>query len=372
MLRRLESWPDWKIAAVFAATLRIFYSLFAAGLASYLHPDPVLIRSNALTGNLPTPGNSYYALLGIWERFDTLWYLHIAERGYDLPASVVFHPLYPALIDLLRPLIGGTAASLFIATVAAGFLFAGMIRLARVEFPDVPPARALLLFAVWPASFIFFAGYTDSLAIALVVWCIVFAREKRWAWAAALACAAGLTRSMGALLIVPLVVMAWRERRAAAWPVLLAPAGTLGYWAWLHYTGRPSIVEAYRQFWSTQVAAPWVTLAHAARELYLRPDTLLALSLVVLALFAFTGILARRRAEDRWFAAAVITHILLRLCNPALLGTPRYLLPVYPSFLTMADRLQTMSERRFALLCGGLFAFNLVWMYAFLNWSLVL
>jgi len=368
----MDSWPDWKIAAALAMGLRIFYSAAAAGLAPLLHPHPALIRSNALTGNLPAPGTLHYALLGIWERFDTLWYLRIAERGYDSPAAVVFHPLYPGLIRLLTPLSGGIIAALLISTIATGYLFAGMIQLARMEFPDREPFRATVLLAVWPTSFIFFAGYTDSLAAALVVWCIVLARSKRWIPASGLACAAGLTRSMGVLLVVPLAAMAWRERRFARWPVLLAPSGTIGYWAWLRLTGHPTIVEAYRQFWNTRVALPWTTLWHAAGEILVRPDALLAISFAVLVLFAWAGVAARRRIEDRCFTAAVITHILLRLCTPPLLGTQRYLLPVYPSFLTMAETFAKMKPRRFMLLCGGLMAVNLVWLYAFLNWSLVL
>ena len=372
MLRRFESWPDWKIAIALALALRIFYSAAAAGLAPLLHLDPALIHSNALTRNLPAQGTLYYALLGIWERFDTLWYLHIAAHGYDSPAAIVFHPMYPGLIRLLMPVTGGIAASLLISTIAAGFLFAGMIRLSRMEGSDREPFRATLLLAVWPTSFIFFAGYTDSLAAALVIWCIVFARTKRWICASGLACAAGLTRSMGVLLIVPLAMLAWRERRSARWPVLLAPSGTIGYWVWLHLTGRPTIVAAYRQFWDTQVAAPWTTLWHAVDRLFIRPDALLVFSLIVLALFASAGVVWQRRTEDRFFTAAVITQILLRLCTPPLLGTQRYLLPAYPSFLTIALKLEKMKPRRFLLLCGGLMAFNVVWMYAFLNWSLVL
>jgi hypothetical protein len=67
-----------------------------------------------------------------------------------------------------------------------------------------------------------------------------------------------------------------------------------------------------------------------------------------------------------------IAHLLLRMCWPPLLGAPRYLLPVYPAFLTMGKWAEKMKRTHFAFLCGALFAFNLVWMWAFLSWSLVL
>ncbi len=378
MWRKLEPRADWHIALAITAALRLVYTGVATGGAVYLHPDPVLIHSNQLTENLPVPYGLHYALLGIWERFDTLWYLRIAKRGYDLPAGVVFYPLYPWLIRGLGGLAGPMAAALLISTVAAFFYFWGLLRLVRnevrSEFPNTQPLRTVMLAAVWPASFFFFAGYTEALAVALIVWCIVWARDARWVLAAACAFAAGLTRSAGTLVIVPLAIMAWRAPRQARWPVAIAPLGTLGYWYWLHQTGRLSVAAAYRIYWNTEVASPWTTLWLAIRSLAEHFDSLVMISLIALIFFLVAGVTARRRMriEDRCFSAAVIVHLLLRLCWPPLLGAPRYLLPVYPAYLTMREWAEKMKRTRFVLLCGTLFAFNLVWMLAFLNWSLVL
>ena len=206
---------------------------------------------------LPSPGGWHYALIGVWERFDTLWYLRIAERGYDLPGAVVFYPLYPWLIRSLSWIVEPAAAALLISTVAAFFYFWGLLRLARGESSEASAERVVLLAAVWPASFFFFAGYTEALAMALIVWCIAWARDEHWFAATACAFAAGLTRSAGTLLIVPLVLMAWRVGRGSRrWLVLLAPLGTLGYWFWLRQSGRLSIAAAYRAYWNTDVAAP--------------------------------------------------------------------------------------------------------------------
>jgi hypothetical protein len=371
--RKLEPRADWQIGLASTAALRVVYTGVAAAAAVFLHPDARLIHSNALTDNLPARGGWHYALLGIWERFDTLWYLRIAERGYDLPAGVVFYPLYPWLIRGLSGLAGPMAAALLISTVAAFFYFWGLLRLVRSEFPSTQPLRTVMLAAVWPTSFFFFAGYTEALAVALIVWCIVWARDERWALAAACAFAAGLTRSAGTLLMVPLTIMAWRAPRRARWPVAIAPLGTLGYWYWLHQAGRLSVAAAYWTYWNTKVASPWTTLWLAIRSLADRFDSLVMISLVALIFFFVAGVAApRRRIEDRCFSAAVIVHLLLRLCWPPLLGAPRYLLPVYPAYLTMGERAEKMKRTRFVFLCGALFAFNLAWMWAFLSWSFVL
>jgi hypothetical protein len=372
MLRKLASRPHWQIALTFTIVLRVVFSTIAAALSFFLHPPLALIRSNAFTENLPTPGTVHYALLGIWERFDTLWYLHIAERGYDLAAGVVFYPLYPWLIQSLGGWISPIAAALLISTVAAFFYFWGLLRLACTEFPNALPLRTLMLAAAWPASFFFFAGYTEALAVALIVWCVSWARDEHWILATTCAFAAGLTRSAGTLAIVPLAIMAWRSPRPTRWLVAIAPLGTLGYWFWLHQTGRPSVAAAYRIYWNTEVASPWTTMWRAMGSLTEHPDALVVLSLIALIVFFLVGVVARRRLEDRCFSAALIAHLLLRLCWPPLLGAPRYLLPAYPAYLTMGNWVDKMRRTRFAFLCGTLFAFNLVWMLAFLKWSLIL
>lgn len=367
---------DWQIALAITAVLRVFYSAVAALAAAIVHPRASLVRSNALTEALPSAGGWHYALLGVWERFDTLWYLHIAQRGYDLPGAVVFYPLYPALIRVLSSVMEPASAALLISTLAASFYFYGLLRLARSEGAASSAVRVVLLAAAWPASFFFFAGYTEALAAALIVWCIAWARDEHWLSAALCALAAGLTRSAGTLLIIPLIVMAWRargrEHPGSRWWISLAPLGTLGYWLWLRQTGRPGVRAAYLVYWNTRVGAPWTTLWLALQSLAHRLQTLVVISLIALAFFFVAGVVARRRAEDRWFSVAVIAHMLLRICSPPLFGAPRYLLPVYPAYLTLGERVERMNRVRFFLLCAALFACNLAWMWEFLSWSLVL
>ena len=130
MSRKLESRPDWQIALATTVALRVFFSAVAAVFSLFLHPDAALIRSNALTESLPAPHGLHYALLGIWERFDTLWYLRIAQHGYDLPMAVIFYPLYPLAIRATSwgwPAIAAALAGLdhcgillFLGTAASG------------------------------------------------------------------------------------------------------------------------------------------------------------------------------------------------------------------------------------------------------------
>jgi hypothetical protein len=375
MLRKLASWKDWQIAMALTAALRLFYSAMAAVFLPFLHPDPALIRSNALTESLPAPHGLYYALLGIWERFDTLWFLRIAEHGYDRPMAVIFYPLYPAAIRLVSGLVPAMAAALLVSTLAAFFSFWGLLRLAAAGLSEMGRLRMLLLVCVWPTSFVLFAGYADSLTLALVVWAVILGREARWEAATACGVLAGVARPSGVLVFVPLAVMALRSRRVRSLVVALTPLGLLSYWGWLRWSGRPSVVEAYRLYQGMTMVPPWRGLEEALRLIVTEHDALLAIKLGLVILVAVISlwpqVQIQIRIEDKVFALAVILQMLMYTGRP-LLGAARYTLMVYPAFLVLGAYAERWNGKQLGVYAGALGFLNLAWMWAFLSWSLVL
>ncbi len=368
---KFESSPGWRIAFAITIALRIFYSAIAAVLSLVLHPAPSLIRTNAFTENLPSPGTWHYAFVGVWERFDTLWYLHIAQHGYDQLPAVIFYPLYPATIRAVTWLLPATVAALTISTAGAFFFFWGMLRIAGAELSANGRIHMLGLIAAWPASFIFLAGYAESLTAALIVWAIVFARDHRWGLAAACGLLAGLARPSGVLVAVPLLVLAWRSRRVASLLVLLTPLGTLGYWSWLRWTGRPAVIEAYRRYQGMPFAPPWQGLWVTLRMI-VHGNELLALKFGLIVLAAVFALRPPTRLEDKLFAVAVILQMFMYTGRPNM-GAARYVLLIYPAFVGLAVYAeQRWSPRQFGFYASALGFLNLVWMIAFLKWSLVL
>jgi hypothetical protein len=371
MFKKLESRPDWQIAMSLAVGLRVLFSAIAAGLSYVLHPNPILIHSNALTENLPVAGTMHYALLGVWERFDTLWYLHIAQYGYDQPMAVIFYPLYPALIRIVSVGTPAMAASLLISTAAAFFSFWGLLRLTESERTSRRRIAVLVVLAAWPSSFVLFAGYAESLTLALIVWAVIFAREGGWEPATLCGFLAGLCRPSGVLVAVPLFVLAWRSRRLRSLSVVFSPIGLLGYWGWLHWSGRPSVVEAYRIYQGAMLAPPWASLAEAARLIMGHGDVVLGLKLILVALAAVFSLRREIRLEDKLFALAMVIQMLMYTGRP-LLGGPRYVLPMYPAFLALGGyAARRWNGKQFAFYLGCLGLLNLAWMRAFLDWSLV-
>jgi hypothetical protein len=225
--------------------------------------------------------------------------------------------------------------------------------------------------AAWPSSFVLFAGYAESLTLALIVWAVVFARGKRWEPATVCGLLAGLSRPSGVLVAIPLAVLAWRTRRVRSMLALFAPAGMLSYWGWLRWSGRLSVVEAYRIYQGATFAPPWASLAEAGRLIVSHGDLLLAVKLALVALATVFSLRREVRLEDKLFAVAMTVQMLMYTGRP-LLGGPRYVLPMYPAFLAMggyAARRWSGRQFVFYLACFGFL--NLAWMRAFLDWSLV-
>jgi len=86
--------PAIKWALVIFATMRFSLSLIAA-MALFQFP---LYHATYYHGMEPVPPGIADYLLGVWQRFDTIWYIKIAMQGYAQgDGSTVFFPLYPLL-----------------------------------------------------------------------------------------------------------------------------------------------------------------------------------------------------------------------------------------------------------------------------------
>jgi len=360
-------------ACVLALSLRIFYSAFAAIWSPYLRLDPNLIHSNRLTGHLISRESHplLYALLGVWERFDTLWYIQISRHGYDNPIPTVFYPLYPALIRVVSVVTrSDLAAALLISTAGSFFLFWGALRLFELDYPPPTAFRALLLWVAWPASFAFFAGYPDSLLLALVVWAIYFARSGSWLPAGALGLFAGLTKALGCLTALPLLWIAWKRRdRKGIVSAALCVAGVACFQGWLAIRHFPPAAQVYRTYWATTTVAPWTSVIDAARSLLHGGDFLLLSNAGVFVVVGAAALLGPVRSEYKIFAVAAMCLFLTKHTEPLLQSTTRYSLAVFAAYPALAARFDRGLP--FAFLCLMAAALNLLLFRTFLDWGLV-
>lgn len=358
-------------AFIFAAGLRLFYSALGALVAPHLFLDPTLIRSNgALAERLPPPSGSVaYRYLGVWERFDTLWYLQIAQFGYNRPETVVFFPLYPLLIRGLAPFLGGMLqAALTISSLASFVLFWGILKLTGADFSDTVAVRALLLIAFWPGSFIFFAGYADSLVLGLTVCSLYWGRTQRW-WLSSLAAfLAGFTKAVGILVVIPLIFWAARNKHWRSYlPILSGVLGSAIFILYLRLSGHPLPSVAYAEYWGTLIAPPWRTLAEAIERIYSTKSLVLVFNLWMLILMTVLSLLRLRPYSYLAYALASLCLFLSKRSDSVLQSTCRYALAVFPAYINLA-RFRTIPL--LPILVGGLLV-NTGLAICFFKWSLI-
>jgi len=187
------------------------------------HHQPIVLNSRAY--HFPD------MLLLMWDRFDSGFYISIAQRGYD-PASMlhrmsnwVFFPLYPLLLHIIALPFGSDwdtyrFAGIVVSNAAALGAAIYLYKLATRELGRTIAARTVLYLLLFPMSFYLSAIYPESLFLLLVVSCVYYTRLHRWWLAGLLGGLATLTRPQGILLAL---IVGWEYLQFLTDPVALLP-----------------------------------------------------------------------------------------------------------------------------------------------------
>lgn len=211
-------------------------------------------------------GFAHY-LFDIWARWDSVWYLHIAEHGYSsYDFSTAFFPLYPLLIAVVKPLFAGNGvlAGIFISLACCMAAFYFLYRLVELDHDREVARRAVFYLAIFPTSFFFQSVYSESLFLAMTIGCLLAARRKDYMLAGLAGALATLTRSAGLMLLIPLFIMYmeerdWNYRRLdrEAFNLLLVPVG-LGVWMLFLGVrfGDPWLFTEAQSYWLREFTGP--------------------------------------------------------------------------------------------------------------------
>ena len=184
----------------------------------------------------------YHQLL----QWDSEWYFKIATEGYryngdpTIQQNVVFYPLYPMLARGLAAISGLTPADalLLVSNVAGLLAIVALFKLVREEFGDQLALTTIALLSFFPASVLLSAGYTEPLALLLIVSFFLVLKQQRYLSAALLAGLAVADRSTGIVLLPVLLWEMWRNRDQKPFLPLLLPCvvlATSGIWLFMIY-----------------------------------------------------------------------------------------------------------------------------------------
>ncbi len=211
----------WTRAAIWAVALLAF-----AAFEPNHHPRVARWDDPSVTRDLGW-------VTDVWARWDSVFFLRIAEHGYDAAsgAAAAFYPVYPLAVGGLGRVFFGhyVLAGIAVSLLASLGAFLLLHRLAEERLGAEGARRAVLYLALAPMAAFLQAVYSEALYLLLTLAAFALAERRRWLPAGVLAGVAVLTRVAGIALLPALVLLAWRSpdrRRAlaslAAAPVLFA------------------------------------------------------------------------------------------------------------------------------------------------------
>jgi Mannosyltransferase (PIG-V) len=380
--------------AVFLA-VRVGLSVLAVVAVALLPHSSTIGEAAGIPSPVDVPGwpapaiaPGWHNLVTAWERFDALWFLRIATAGYvDGDGSAAFFPLYPMLIRIVSPVLGGhpLAAGLLLSNAAFLGALIALYFLTSSEFDERIARRAVMYLAVFPTAYFFLAPYSESLFLMLVVVSLWAARRGKWPLAGAAGALAAATRNLGILLVLPLAVEAirqYRERGDGPAPRLLwtgaVAVGTLAYLGfWQGFAGDALAPLHQQATWQREGAFPLATAVSGTREafkwigLYPGGYHLLDWLLVVPAVAAAVWVTMRAHPTFAVYAwASLIAPLSLVFPPRPFMSLPRFLLAVFPLFWAAAawtERRTGMHEAVVAVSAAGLGVMTVL----FVNWYFV-
>ncbi len=342
-------------AVVIFVTMRISLSLIAA-LALFQFP---LYPTTYYHDVQPVPPGVANALLGVWQRFDTIWYTRIAMQGYAQgDGTTVFFPLYPILTRLVGKVFWGNylLGGIIVSNVAYFLALVYLYKLSQLEFDSQVAVRTVVYLSVFPTAFFLLAAYTESLFLLFAVAAFYYARKGNWLAANVMGLLAALTKQLGLLLLLPLLYeyfdnvrsqarrhceersdeaiscprrrglratcgclslrslamtkVTFRSVRRDVLLLCLIPIGTLAFLLFRHFSiGEPFLTETYRVRWAVNASWPWTNIVDSLTATFntgrfpaLNPEDTLSrrifynsFDLACVGLFSFLAVVSFRR-----------------------------------------------------------------------------
>jgi hypothetical protein len=286
-----------------------------------------------------------------WQRWDTLHYQAISERGYTAFDSAAFAPpLYPLLMRWVSGLFSGNTllAGILISNLAFIGTLAALYRYTLEEVQDMKIARRTVIYMVSaPTAFFFLSAYTESLFLFFAILSLLALKRERWIYAGVFGGLASLTRLPGVLLVFPMVYAAWvgnKERASKfAWisPILtLIGAAIFPIYLYLRFNlppWTPISVQAARTH--GRVSFPGANILEAIRRILsgtsYMSDIWDVFIICFFLLLAFAVWQKLSRLSSLYYLPLLILYLVREGEIQPLLGMARYVLVLFPGFIIL-------------------------------------
>ncbi len=320
-------------------------------------------------------------IFSMWNQWDSVAYVTIASQAYANPIHLVFYPGYPLLIRIFSTVISlfypvtlrisGVIASSSFLLVTLTVLF----QWCKSKFSKDLAYTVVLVLLFFPTSFFLRATYTESLFLMLTVCSFYFADKKRFLISALFCGLASATRLVG-LGLIPIILFIYLHEqftvhklsfRTIFKSIGLAIVGWGGFIAFsiyqnAYFNSPIATLEISKSYWHRYFSLEHLwhgihtniqnffgqslrTICYTPGENYSGmiptcPSTAL-INLGFTALFLFWCIwVTAKNSIPRGQQLLAWMIIVLSIGSGWLDGIPRYILPCFPLFISIAKFLE--------------------------------
>ncbi len=297
-----------------------------------------------LSINLLNAKADFFINFGNW---DAGHFLSIAENGYTLRVEYAFFPLYPLLINFLGVFkIPALAGGIILSWVFAALSLAVFIKLLKLDFSESITRKALLFLLVFPASFYLFLPYSESLFLLLTLLSFYFYKKGKYLPASLLASLSAVTRLAGLAVILSLWLgLIFKNRKALkkreSWSLFLAPLGFLAFCMMLKIrTGDPLYFLIAERDWQRILSLPGLSIVDTLLKIFtpgaFQNNPSLLVNLIFMALGLGLSIRTFRKLNFTYGVYSLLS-VALPVLSTSLTSMTRFLLPVFPIFINLAQ-----------------------------------
>jgi hypothetical protein len=294
---------------------------------------------------------------GVLTSWDGAWYLELVRRGYpdSIPAAITynqlearaaFFPMYPGAVRVVDAILpGGDTLAALVLNFLLGAISVVLIGLmARRVFSNTVAARAMVLYAVFPGSFVLSFAYSEALFVVFAASCLLLLLDEQWMLAGLAAALATATRPNGvaivfACLVASAIAIKTKRQWSSIISVLLAPIGFVGFQMYVDSTAgeRGAWFRVQREAWSEGtsfgVTAVENTFGFLTSPFDSPADALTFLSMFALVIMVYAA--WKRRLPLPWIAFSAVV-IALMLIPETVTARPRFVFTAFPLFIAVA------------------------------------
>lgn len=290
--------------------------------------------------------------------FDGVYYLLIAAQNYTVNAG--FFPFFPLLINVFTHLLGANILPFdpkqyftAIALVSSFFLASLIVfyKLLRLDYKDNVAIWSIIFLLIFPTSFFYAAIYSESLFLLLSLLCFYFARKNKWIWAGIVGALLSTTRLVGIAMFPALLYEYFKNANNKSLgkllSIFLTPIGLIAYAFYnLLRWGNPFyFIQAQGNFQNNRtvdsiILFPQTVFRYVKILFTVKPIiyewwvAFFELSFFIFALILFY-VAWKKRIRLSYLIFGVLCF-LVPVSSGTFSGLPRYILPIFPLFITMA------------------------------------